>query len=138
MYVETSIADVGTDDFIRGVDNIPDRDILDFNMNKYGEMLTDFLINTNMCFLNGRGELNDFTSVSSNGRTVVDYCFVSHSNLNTFSNFSVTRSCEVINQSGSISTVNHVGIKYDKRNSITSVTQTSTLTLISHATGKFN
>ena len=98
------------DDFIRGVDCIPDRDILDFNLNKYGEMLIDFLINTNMCFLNGRGKNNDFTSVSTNGRPVVDYCFVNHSNLNSFSNFSVTRSCEFINQSGSLHRVNPVGI----------------------------
>ena len=43
------------DDFIRGFDCIPDRDILDFNLNKYGEMLIEFLINTSMCLLNGRG-----------------------------------------------------------------------------------
>ena len=98
------------DDFIRGVDCIPDRDILYFNLNKYGEMLIDFLINTNMCFLNGRGKNNDFTSVSTNGRAVVDNCFASHSNLNSFSNFSVTRSCELINQSDSLRKVNPVGI----------------------------
>ena len=45
------------DDFIRGVACIPDRDILDFNLNKYGEMLIDFLRNTSMCFLNGRGKI---------------------------------------------------------------------------------
>ena len=56
------------------------------------------------------GKNNDFTSVSTNGRAVVDYCFVSHSNLNSFSNFSVTRSCELINQSDSLRKVNPVGI----------------------------
>ena len=96
----------GLDDFIRGVDCIPDRDVLDFNLNKYGEMLIDFLINTNMCFLNGRDSDNDFTSVSTNGRAVVDYCFVSHTSLKIFSNFSVTRSSEFINQSGCLSKIN--------------------------------
>ena len=60
------------DDFIRSVDCLPDCDILDFNLNKYGEMLIDFLINTNICFLNGRGINTDFTSVFTNGRAVVD------------------------------------------------------------------
>ena len=98
------------DDFIRGVDCIPDREIIDFHLNKYGELLIDFLINTNMCFLNGRGKNNDFTSVSTNGRAVVDYCFVSHSSLGSFSNFSVTRNCELINQSGSLNCAGPVGL----------------------------
>ena len=32
------------DDLIRGVDCIPDRKIIDFHLNKYGELLIDFLI----------------------------------------------------------------------------------------------
>ena len=69
-------------------------------------MLIDILINTNMCFLNGRDSDNDFTSVSTNGRAVVDYCFVSHASLKIFSNFSVTRSSEFIDQSGCLGKIN--------------------------------
>ena len=98
------------DDFIRGVDSIPDRDVLDFNLNKYEEMLIEFLIYTNMYFLNGKSNSNDFTSVSTIGKAVVDYCFVRHASLNIFSNFSVTRSSEFINQSSSLSTISPISI----------------------------
>ena len=77
VYGDFNVRCGDLNDFIRGVDCIPDREIIDFHLNKYGELLIDFLINTNMCFLNGRGKNNDFTSVSTNGRAVVDYCFVS-------------------------------------------------------------
>ena len=71
------------DDFIRGIDKVCEREIIDFSLNKYGKILIDFLINTNMCILNGRSNCNnDFTSVSTNGHAVVDYCFVNHVDLN--------------------------------------------------------
>ena len=35
------------DDFIRGIDEICDREVIEFNQNKYGEILLDFLINVN-------------------------------------------------------------------------------------------
>ena len=40
------------DDFIRGVDciHVPDREIIEFDLNQYGKLSIDFLINTNMCF----------------------------------------------------------------------------------------
>lgn len=42
------------DDYIQGIDNIKDRNVVDYKCNKYGELLCDFLINTNCCILNGR------------------------------------------------------------------------------------
>ena len=48
--------------------------------------------------LNGRNfELNDFTSISVKGSSVVDYCLVGHDNLSLFSKFSVTRVTEIVN-----------------------------------------
>ena len=91
------------DDFIRGIDKVCEREIIDFSLNKYGKILIDFLINTNMCILNGRSNCNnDFTSVSTNGHAVVDYCFVNHVDLNHFSNFSVTRASELLNKTGDV------------------------------------
>ena len=50
------------------------REVIDFCLNNYGKIFVDFLINTNMCILNGRGSgNNDFTSVSTIGNAVVDY-----------------------------------------------------------------
>ena len=67
------------DDLIRGVDEFCDREVIDFSLNKYGKILIDFFINTNMCLSNGRRSCNnDFTSVSTNGSAVVNYCFVNH------------------------------------------------------------
>ena len=82
-------------DYIKGVDNLSDREVVDFQVNKYGHILLDFLMNSNFCILNGRNSIkNDFTSVSTKGSSVVDYCFVSHSD------FYVYTASELINLSG--------------------------------------
>ena len=100
-----------SDDFIAGVDEIPHRTVVDFISNKYGELLIDFLINCNFCILNGRNELrNDFTSISTKGCSVVDYCLVSHDALSNFSSFSVTRATDLINQCNDVSGVATSGI----------------------------
>ena len=50
-----------------------------------------------MCVLNGRNCLkNDYTSISTKGCAVVDYCLVPHDSLNNFCEFKVTRSTEII------------------------------------------
>ncbi|MES9880125.1 MAG: reverse transcriptase family protein [Sedimenticola sp.] len=88
-------------DFIEGVDNLPERDILDYTTNAHGYSLIDFLINSNMCILNGRNtHTNDFTSVSTKGLSVVDYCLVEHGALKYFNDFRVLRVSEVINAGG--------------------------------------
>lgn len=91
-------------DFIVGVDDIPERDIIDFTANAYGELFIEFLINSNMCMLNGRNCVqNDYTSVSVKGSSVVDYCITTHDNLCNFSNFSVTLTSDLINTAGNLS-----------------------------------
>ena len=87
------------EDFIAGVDNIVPRHVIDFKSNYYGERFIDFLINANLCMLNGRYNdcLNNFTSVSTKGSSVVDYCIVPHNDLNCFSDFGVTSTLELIN-----------------------------------------
>ena len=42
------------DDFIAGVDSIPERNIVDFKSNRHGELLCYFLIDSNYCVLTGR------------------------------------------------------------------------------------
>jgi len=57
------ILTVGVDDFIVGVEDVPPRSILDYSTNYYGELLLDFLINTNMIMLNCRNtSVDNFTS----------------------------------------------------------------------------
>ncbi len=65
--------------YIESVDSIIDRDVVDFDVNSYGESLIDFLISSNLCILNGRNHINnDFTHIAATGRSVVDYCLVPH------------------------------------------------------------
>ena len=95
-----------SDDFIAGVDVIQQRTVVDYTTNTYGELLIDFLINCNFCILNGRNEVRkDFTSVSTKGCAVVDYCLISHDALSGFICFSVTRVTELTNQCNSINRV---------------------------------
>ena len=68
-------------DFILGVDDIQERSPIDFSKNTYGEKLLDFLISASCCVANGRPSVciqDDFTSISQKGKSVVDYCIVSH------------------------------------------------------------
>ena len=87
------------DDFISGIDDVPTRNVIDFSTNAYGELFIDFLLNTNMCMLNGRNCIkNDYTSVSTKGASVVDYCVIRHEHLEMFSDFSVNLTCDVISK----------------------------------------
>ena len=74
--------------YIEGVDTIPVRQVIDTTLNKHGDHLLDFLIDCNMCVVNGRLGLNDFTHVSHRGCSVVDYVIVPHEQLSVSTHFS--------------------------------------------------
>ncbi len=60
-------------DFIEGVDEVEDREVVDHGRNTYGDFFMDFLFNAECCMLNGRNGINnDYTSVSVRGQAVVD------------------------------------------------------------------
>ena len=62
------------EDFIAGVDNLPNREIVDYTKSQFCSTFIDFLIRTYVCILNGRGSKNNtFTSVSSKVHAVVDF-----------------------------------------------------------------
>lgn len=87
-------------DFIVGVDDIPLRECIDFKRNSHGDLLLDFLINSNCIMMNGRCKgLNDFTSVSTKGLAVVDYAIVGHEFLSQCDNFHVLRAQDAFIQS---------------------------------------
>ena len=88
-----------SEDFIVGVDNVPQRNVVDFKTNKSGDLLIDFLINVNCCILNGRNHIqNDFTYISNIGRSVVDYCLVPYENVNQFSEFKVWTATDLLQE----------------------------------------
>ena len=90
-------------DYIEGFDTLPSRNVLDFTKNPYGEYLCKFLIDSNCCILNGRQHINnDFTFVSTRGRSAVDYFIVPYENLEKCKNFQVFRPTDVFNPSNGI------------------------------------
>ncbi len=69
-------------------------------------ILCDFLINANLCILNGRNTINnDFTYVSTRGLSVVDYCLVPYESLDMFSEFAVVRASSLATQIGTVGIV---------------------------------
>ena len=73
IYAVTLTADVGVaKDYIVGSDHVVHRDVVDHDKNAYGSMFVNFLIDANLCILNGRNYIsNDFASVSTKGCAVV-------------------------------------------------------------------
>ena len=77
-------------DHIEGVDSIPGRKVMDLIENEHGDLLVDFLINNNMCMLNGRkGNGGEFTCVSTKGKSMVDYVCVAHEQLHLWNDLKV-------------------------------------------------
>ncbi|XP_076072119.1 uncharacterized protein LOC143043825 [Mytilus galloprovincialis] len=67
------------------------RQPIDETKNAFGDYLLDFLRDAKCCMLNGRGQKNkdNFTYVSPQGRSVVDYMIVPYGELTKVSNFEV-------------------------------------------------
>ena len=90
-----------SEDFISGVDCIPMRQVVDYKSNAYGDRLIQFLIDCNMCMLNGGNYIcNDFTSISTKGHSVVDYCLVSHDNLQHCTDFDTVHVADMLDVFG--------------------------------------
>ncbi|CAG2231612.1 unnamed protein product [Mytilus edulis] len=85
------------DDYIAGVDTIPERNVVDFKRNAHGELLCEYLINSNCCILNGRkGVKNNYTYISQLGSSVVDYCLIPYELLDIFEQCDVITMSELI------------------------------------------
>ena len=96
-------------DYIPSVDDLPNRNIVDFNCNSYGEIFIDFLINCNLCILNDRNNVNnDITFISTRGKSVFDYCLCDYEQLKFFDNFSILKSSSLISEVGTLDLINIV------------------------------
>jgi hypothetical protein len=74
------------------------REVIDATENHYGNLLVNFLVDNNVCMLNGRvGNNDNFTCVSKKGRSVVDYVLIPHGNLPSVSDFKVNMISDLIN-----------------------------------------
>ena len=74
-------------DYIEGVDIVKPREVIDTSTNSYCDILADFLIDCNLCMLNGRLGKNDFPHISTRGKSVVDYVFIPHEQVTISANF---------------------------------------------------
>ena len=91
-------ARIGTDqDFLQDIDEISPRQLLDLVKNSHGTDFINFLLEAKMCTINGRipakGQKqvtsnnvvsntgDNYTSISSKGKAIVDYLFTAHSNI---------------------------------------------------------
>ena len=84
-------------DYVEGVDDVRERDVIDVTMNHYGDLLLNFLIDCNFCMINGRVKgKNDFTHVSHRGRSVVDYVLVPHEQLRDVTSMNISLMTETI------------------------------------------
>ena len=94
-------------DFIEGVDEVQHREIIDYRKNGHGDLLVDFLINSNCVMLNGRClGTNDYSSVSTKGLAVVDYAIISQHRLHQCKNMRVVRAQELFRQTELLGRVN--------------------------------
>ncbi len=82
-------------DYIDGVDSIPD---IDTAVNKYGELLCEFLLCTDCCILNGRNTSRNYYTFRD--ISVVNYCLLPHYKLDLFSDFSVQRTQNMFQNTG--------------------------------------
>ena len=82
-------------DCIEGVDGVPPREVIDGKLNSYGQLLIDFLIDCNLCMINGK---NDFTNINGNGSSVVNYILVPHEQLDKYKKFKVHTMSSLINR----------------------------------------
>ena len=83
------------------IDNIPMREIIDFTLNKHGESFLDFLKESRMIVAQDRvkGE-NNFTSVSSKGKSCVDYMTISIENIDQCISCDVHPTSDIITSNG--------------------------------------
>ncbi|CAC5412866.1 unnamed protein product [Mytilus coruscus] len=85
-------------DFIKGVYDVQIRDVIDDVLNRNGEMLIEFLVDCNLCMLNGRIGKQNYTNISWKGKSVVDYILTPHNQINDIIDFQVHTMSNIISQ----------------------------------------
>ena len=79
-------------DFTKGVDGVRPREVIDGKLNSYGQLLIEFLIDCNLCMINGRNVENDFTNINGNRKSVVENIIVPHLQLGKYKKNQIAQS----------------------------------------------
>ena len=85
-------------DFIEGVDTVSERQILDTSVNKYGEMLCNFLVSSDCCMLNGRNNIRNLYTFKD--ISLIVYCLIPHHAFELFNDFGVHRVDDMFQETG--------------------------------------
>ena len=88
-------------DCITDLDVLPDRQILDTQKNGHGKSFIEFLKDSKLCIVNGRvnPECDNYTFLSSRGKSVVDHFCVPHECLKFCVDFQILIMSDVIDTS---------------------------------------
>ena len=88
-------------DAILALDSVSNRNAIDFTINKHGEAFLDYLKESRMVITNGRiNGIDNFTSISTKGKSVVDYVAVPIDNLDQCIACNVRPVSDIIDQYG--------------------------------------
>ncbi len=84
---------------ITDLDNIAPRKHIENEYNSHGKSFIEFLHDAKCCIVNGRisSENDNFTSISTKGRSVVDYVFAPHDNIDSVFEFHVDTCADIVN-----------------------------------------
>ena len=87
-------------DNLENTEPVPQRENLDTVINSHGRQLVDFLRDCDMVTLNGRlsRDMDNFTVLSTLGRSVVDYILVQSNCFGNYSNFEVATMLDVLDE----------------------------------------
>lgn len=84
-------------DYIEGVDLVKPRNVLDTVENHHGDVFSNFLSDINFGMLNGRFEDNEYTYISTTGKSVVDYICVPYEEMEYISDFKIITMSDIVN-----------------------------------------
>ncbi|VDI33576.1 Hypothetical predicted protein [Mytilus galloprovincialis] len=84
-------------DYIEGVDLVKPRNYIDHTENHHGDVFINFLSDVNFGMLNGRFNDNQFTCISTTGKSVVDYICVPYEDMENIEDFKIVPMSDIIN-----------------------------------------
>lgn len=79
---------------------VPIRQCVDKTVNSHGQNLLNFLSDSCMCVINGRGNDPEFTCTTPTRNSVIDYVIVPYEDLTKITEFTVTPTNEIIHDKG--------------------------------------
>ena len=101
-------------DYIDRVDDLPSRKVIDNEKNSHGNMLIEFLKDTQYCVINGRltPEKDNFTFVCTRGLSVVDYILTAQSNYSKCISMSVDCTSDILSKLNLFHMLSHMFVNY--------------------------